>query len=431
STLTGTCTPVSAEPIPYPSTDGVNVASETACLMDADTGAILYNKDMDRQMYPASITKVMTTMLALEYGNLSDQVTMTSTGVAYVQSYSSNLGTLVGEVFTLEQLLYGTMLKSANDMATQVGEYIGGTLPSFIDLMNHKAEELGCTNTHFANACGMPDETHYTSAHDMVLIGQEAIKNEEFRKIVGTHTYTIPPTNMYSQPREFSSHNPLLTNPDYAFPGIIGGKTGNTNAAGNTLTTYTSNYGRTLVVCTLKGSSAPDAASDNVNLHTFGSSFFDNIEVIGADVVGRSVKATVPSGGSAADVEIAETPEGDGARLTFTYAGHDAGFRVLNKEEHEAWQKANTPELAIEEESDSQPAAAVDDDSQEEEVEQMHIGAERTPMSGALKVGIGFVVALLVLLLIFKLWSDYMRALRRRRRRNSIKNKRKREDKKK
>jgi len=257
-----------------------DVYSKCACLMDADTGTVLYNKGMDTQMFPASITKIMTCLLALENGKLTDQVTMTQTGVAYVGVGSSNLSTQVGEVFTLEQMLYGMMLKSANDMATQVGEYIGGgSIDHFVQMMNDKAAELGCTSTHFANACGMPDPNHYSSAHDIALIAQAALKIDEFRTIVNTPTYTIPATNMTATERSMTSHDPLLVSPDYFYPGIIGGKNGYTDLAQSTLTTFAERNGMTLIAVSLYATDGSYAAKDNVALLDYGFCNFQKVAV--------------------------------------------------------------------------------------------------------------------------------------------------------
>jgi len=330
---------------------GPDVISETAVLMDADTGAILYEKDMDRVLYPASTTKIMTCLLALENGSLEDQVTMTQTGVYYAQLGSSNLQTKVGEVFTLEQLLYGTMLKSANDMATQVGEHIGGTIEHFVDMMNARAEEIGCTHTHYTNACGMPDPEMVTTAHDLALISQEALKNETFRKLTGTHAYTIPPTNMTSTPREFTNHNPLLVNPDYAYPGIIGGKTGYTDSALNTLVTFVAQNGRTLIAATLMASDATYAANDHRALYDFGFASFENVEVIPASYIAAGGAATLPVGTDPSYLTEWDSRDDDGmVRKTFVLGEKEAGYALLTEEMALALEKDRAEAAAKEEE---------------------------------------------------------------------------------
>ena len=137
---------------------GPDITSDTGILMDADTGVVLYNKGADEQRYPASITKIMTLLVATE------------TGVRNVTADSSNIGTQVGEVLTMEDCLYALIIQSANDVAAQIAEHVGGTEQAFIDMMNQRAQEIGCTNTHFANSSGLPDDNHYSSARDMALI---------------------------------------------------------------------------------------------------------------------------------------------------------------------------------------------------------------------------------------------------------------------
>ncbi|MDO4477847.1 MAG: D-alanyl-D-alanine carboxypeptidase family protein [Lachnospiraceae bacterium] len=316
---------------------GPETASESVILMDADTNAVLYSKDPDRAMYPASVTKIMTTLLALEKGNLADNVTMTQTGVAYAVGGSSNLYTQVGEIFTLEQLLYGTMLKSANDMATQVGEYIGGTVEDFVAMMNARAEELGCTGTHFNNACGMPDPDHVTTVHDMALICQAALKNEAFRTIAGTHSYTIPATNMTADPRSFDNHNPLLVNPDYAYPGIIGGKTGYTDDALNTLATMVSQNGITLIAVTFRAADGGTAATDHRKLYDYGFNCFEHLELPEREFYTEGGYVTVPKGAAVADLTGEAFTDDNGNMTTaYAYADHKVGTTYMSAEDAKA-----------------------------------------------------------------------------------------------
>ena len=202
---------------------GPDTYSETAVLMDADTGTILYNKGMDEKRYPASITKIMTALLALENSNLDDQVTFTEECLADQTSDSGNIGMQVGEVLTMRQCLLALMIRSANDVATQIAVQIAGSVSAFADMMNQRAQELGCVNTHFVNASGMPDENHYTTAHDMALIFREAIKNQDFLDIIGTQSFTIDPTNMNPESRTYSTHHALVAQgaPEY-YEGCFG-----------------------------------------------------------------------------------------------------------------------------------------------------------------------------------------------------------------
>jgi D-alanyl-D-alanine carboxypeptidase (penicillin-binding protein 5/6) len=307
------------------------VYSKAAVVMDADTGAILYSRNMDEKMYPASVTKIMTCLLALEKGNPDDQVEMTDTGVAYAVSGSSNLNTKTGEIFTLKDMLYAVMLKSANDIATQVGEYIGGgSLDKFIDMMNERALELGCTSTTFHNACGMPDEQHMTSAHDLALISQAALKNEDFRTIIHTVEYTIPATNM-SEARTIRNHHPLLADAQYAYDGIIGGKTGYTDAAGNCLASFAERDGMTIICVTLKANGVAEEIADATALLDYA---FDNFESVTYDPGSGKVntdggKVTIPKTVSSGDLTAKEGSDG---KTTLTYSGTVVGEATLTEQ---------------------------------------------------------------------------------------------------
>ncbi len=193
--------------------DGPYVEAESAILMDAATGAILYAKNVDQQMYPASITKIMTTLLALENSSLDETVVFSYDAVYKNEQDSSHIARDLDEEMSMEDTLYAVMLESANECAYAVAEHVGGgDYQAFIDMMNERAAELGCTNTHFNNANGLPDEEHVTTARDMALIAREAIKNTEFRKIIGTKQYTIPPTNKHDEPTYLNNHHRMLNN---------------------------------------------------------------------------------------------------------------------------------------------------------------------------------------------------------------------------
>lgn len=157
-----------------------NVSSEAAVLMDAGTGQILYQKNMDQKEYPASTTKIMTVLLALENGEFDDVLTMSHDAVFSILRGSSHIALTTDEQITLEQAVYAALLASANDAANGIAEYVSGSMEAFAEKMTERAHELGAINTHFVNAHGLDDENHYTTAHDLALIMQEAIKHEEF-----------------------------------------------------------------------------------------------------------------------------------------------------------------------------------------------------------------------------------------------------------
>lgn len=299
----GAIYPITTNEIPnWP--QGPDTYGEVAVLMDADTGAILYNKGMHELRYPASITKIMTCMLALEHCTMDELVTFTETCLADQVAGSGNAKMKVGEVLTMKQCLLITMVRSANDVATQVAEHVGGTVPAFIEMMNQKAKDLGCLNTNFVNASGMPDDNHYSTAYDMALIFREAIKNETFREIIATQNVIIEPTNMTAERRTYSTHHPLvaLSAPEY-YEGCIGGKTGVTNAAKNTLVTGAVRNGRTLIAVAMRAEMG-QVCYDHTMMFNYGFDNFTNIDVPGG-------KVTVPNGVDITQLNMGETVEGN------------------------------------------------------------------------------------------------------------------------
>lgn len=216
---------------------GEAIDGDAAIVIDADTGAILYSKNIEGKEYPASITKIMTVLLALENGNLEDVVKFSENAVYSIEFGSSHLGLTEGEELTLEQCLYGIMLASANEISNAVAEHIGGDIDTFVQMMNDRATQLGCTGTHFVNVHGLHDENHYVTARDMALIMQAAMKNEKFREIISTVEYYYPKTNLVDEERYFMNHHKMLFEDGVVYDGCIGGKTGYTDEAWNTLVT--------------------------------------------------------------------------------------------------------------------------------------------------------------------------------------------------
>ncbi|MCI8619716.1 MAG: D-alanyl-D-alanine carboxypeptidase [Oscillospiraceae bacterium] len=215
--------------------DAVSLDCAAAMLLELNTGTLVYGKNIDERREPASITKVMTCLLALERGNLSDQITVSESALADLDPYGSSADLVVGETFSLKELLYCLMISSANDAGPVIGEYISGSTDAFIDLMNQRAAELGCTGTHFANPHGLHDDDHYTTARDLSRIMLEAIKNETFLEIISTPRHYIPATNMTAEERILDSTNYFISNKvtsDYYDSRVIGGKTGFTTPAG-------------------------------------------------------------------------------------------------------------------------------------------------------------------------------------------------------
>ncbi len=202
------------------------VSSHSACVIDIDTGQILAAKNENEKSEPASITKIMTALIALENADLKKVVTIPS-AAAGVEG--SSIYIKAGEKYSLEDLLYGLMLRSGNDAATAIAIDVAGSVDAFVEKMNQKAQELGCTGTHFNNPHGLPDENHYTTAHDMALITAAALRNDTFVKIVSTKNYTAEPDGA-GETRSWQNKNKLL----WQYEGAIGVKTGYTKSAGKT-----------------------------------------------------------------------------------------------------------------------------------------------------------------------------------------------------
>ena len=206
-----------------------SLSCDSAILMEISTGSILYKKNIHKQHYPASITKIMTAMLLLENSSLSDVVTFSNEAVYGIESGSSTIYSDVGEKMSMEQCLYAIMLESANEVCLAAGEHVAGDVKSFVGMMNDKVAELGLKNTHFNNPNGLPDTKHYTTAYDMAVIARQAMQNATFRKIAGTRTYTCSKTNTHKTTRVWRNHHQMLNgydHPKYEYKYCIGGKTG-------------------------------------------------------------------------------------------------------------------------------------------------------------------------------------------------------------
>ena len=206
--------------------------------MDLNTEAVLYSKNANTQLYPASITKLLTCLLGCENLDVNAQLTLSQQAAYGIEAGSSTIYGDAGEVFTVEQCLMALMLESANEMALGIGEEVSGSVKKFVELMNTRAQQLGCKNTHFNNPNGLPDETHVTTAGDMAKIAKAAWQNPLCRKFFTTDLYEIPPTNIFTETRYLLNHHKMMAGRDYAYDGVLGGKTGYTDAAGATLITY-------------------------------------------------------------------------------------------------------------------------------------------------------------------------------------------------
>jgi len=266
--------------------DDLSLDGQASILMDFDTKEILYEKNMDMQLYPASTTKIMTAILAIENGNLSDVVTVDQESVNLTEG--SHIALEPGEKLTLEQLLYALLVQSANDSAYVIAKHISGSHEAFVKLMNEKAKELGAKNTNFVNPNGLHEEEHKTTAHDLALISQYAMQNEVFRKFVNTVTYTIEPTNVKAEARYLRNTNKLLFSNDtinvdgkqlpVKYEGASGIKTGTTSHAQNCLVSFVEKDNQRLISVVLKAN-GNNVYSDTHKLMDYGFNNFSNATI--------------------------------------------------------------------------------------------------------------------------------------------------------
>lgn len=297
-----------------------NILSQSAVLIDAGTGSVLAGKDANKKMYPASLTKIMTAILAIEMGNLSDVITVDDDTPYEISG--SHIALEPGEVLTLKDLLYALMLPSANDAASTIAKHYGRSTDEFVKLMNDKAKELGALNTNFVNPHGLHDENHYTTATDLAIITKYAMQNDTFRTIVSTGKYEIQPTNKKTEIRYFTNLNKMLfcssssqINVDGKwisplYDGTLGVKTGYTPEAGNCLVASVKKNGTELIVVTLNGVSL-EMYEDAHNLFNYGFSEYQSTTLVYKDTFVQNLE--IENGDSK---EISIITESDFSTLT-------------------------------------------------------------------------------------------------------------------
>ena len=231
-----------------------------ALLMDLSTGKILYEKNINEKMYPASLTKVLTAIVILENCDLNELATVSYEAVMTLSSGYVTANLQLGEQLTVEQLLYVLMVGSSNDAAIVLAEHLSGSVEEFSKLMNEKAKEIGCSNSNFVNPNGVHNENHYSTAYDLALLGKYAMQNEMFRKLVSTTSYQLPATEKYEKTDRIfrTTNNLLLINnnnraDNYYYKYATGIKTGFTTPAGNCLISSSNKNGFELLCVVLKG----------------------------------------------------------------------------------------------------------------------------------------------------------------------------------
>lgn len=412
------------------------VIAETAILMDAASGEILFDKNADQKMFPASITKLMTILLALEHGKLTDEITFSHNAIYSIEPGSAHIAIQEGETLTLEQVLRAIILRSANEASNGVAEYVDGSIEAFAKHMTARAKELGCKNTNFLNANGLHNENHYTTAHDMALIAKELLKHEEYRSMMSETYYEIQPTNKQTEVRYLhGQHQMLNENSLYYYKDAIGGKTGFTSEALNTLVTYAERDGMELIAVVMKCNGA-EHYTDTASLFDYGFTHYESVKILSAADHTATVKVmetynekavergtitvapaedvyhTLPKGTDISDITVEkDLPESIDAPVK---AGQTVG--TLNISLH--GEVLKTVDLVSQDTIDGLT------DAEKEEL-------DASSMTGILKkVGIGAAIVILVLILLICItrtigYLQYKkRRKNRRRRRNSSRRRR-------
>ena len=335
-----------------------DTTAEAAIVMDADSGAVLWGKNINSQYTPASITKLMTGLIVLERCSLDEQVTVAAEAVNNLESGASSVGLGAGDVLTVDELLHAMLLRSANDAANALACHVSGSIDAFAEEMTLRAKELGCTGTVFRNPSGLTTPENVTTAYDMALIGAACAENPGFLEVESKLSYKVSADSKY--PDGFTvnqEHKMLLTGTAYSDSRVIGGKTGFIKASGNTLVTIAEDNGLRLVAVVLKDKN-PDHYKDTEKLLNFGFDYFESAtindslntygvakrlvadKIIAAESSDFSadseVSVTIPKGGDISDLKVSYdynmdeyAPEGAIARMVFNYGGVKVGSTYI------------------------------------------------------------------------------------------------------
>ena len=272
--------------------DNLETNSPFVLLMDANTGKILYSKNAFERHFPASTTKIMTAILTLENCKLSDVVTVSHNAIFSIPVGYSHASLQEGEELTVEQLLNVLLIPSANDAAVALAEHIAGSVDAFAEMMNNKAKEIGCLDTHFVNPNGVHNEEHYSTAYDLALIGKYAMQFDDIMRIAKVNQYTLPKTNKYDkEDRIFNATNGLITkNGNYYYPEATGLKTGYTDKSGYCIIATATKGNVDLLEVVLGSDSIEDRYKDCTKLFDYGFENYSYKNLVTANSVVETIE---------------------------------------------------------------------------------------------------------------------------------------------
>ncbi len=274
-----------------------NLYAQSAILIDADTGRVLFSKEHSLRLYPASMTKLMTALLVVENLDMDTELTASKKAAAIGDS---KIYCEEGEVITVRDALYGLLMTSSNPYAGMLAEGVAGSMDDFAVMMTNRAKELGCTDTNFANPHGLTDQNHYTTVQDMAKIMQAAVREPEILQVISTCNYTLSANNVHEKPRSITNSNKML--PDsgdvFAYQYMVGGKTGYTDAAKHTFAGYAEKDGMRLISVVM-GTTQDGKWLDTKKLMEYGFAAYSRVSL--ADLYALSPKTTTVRGAAASD----------------------------------------------------------------------------------------------------------------------------------
>lgn len=427
---------------------GPAVSAKSAILIEANTGTVLYAKNIHEKLYPASTTKILTAYIARQKSDLDEMVEYSADAINSIVWWDdSNIGIKIGEAITMEQSLYGLMVGSANECGNAIGEHISGSKEAFVDLMNETAKELGCTDSHFVTTNGKHDDDHYTSVHDMALIAQKYFSDELLCKMSNTRSYVIPASPTLSRELVPNSKNNLLAGKKYAYEYLVGSKTGYTDIARQNLVSCAEKDGMRLI-CVVMRDESPMQFTDTIDLFNYGFSNFKMVNVSENDttyqVRGNSFFMTADDlfGDSApilsidkssylvlpADISIDEVDSslsydsleaGQAARISYTYKDQPVGSASILFSEHVASFDFNAEPVPLEETASGESESTSSGSSAAVTASGASAGnaANDILLLDIKRVGIiaGIVIILLVILLVIRSVVHNRRLTKRRR----------------
>lgn len=353
--------------------EGPNIYALSGCVLDMESGAFIYGKNMNEKLYPASITKLLTVLVALENAELTDTVTFSEDSIAFLEYGDAQIGMKPGEEISMEDALYAILLASANEVSYAVAETVGinnlgGDYSTFIQEMNDRARELGCTSSSWANPNGLHNEDHYTTAHDMALIAAEVYKYEEFRTIMETYEHRIGFTNITEEERVFQQNHKMLWDGNrYSWELATGGKTGYTDQARTTLVTMAED-GNLKLACVVLKDYGGDSYNDTRAMMEYVFENFKKVPIVKEELpkeieslMDENAYMLLPTGISLQDVECEVTQVGGNEARTgtavFTYEEQIVGKTDVSlsdaffeKEEAAAAKEAEPAESSMKEE---------------------------------------------------------------------------------